>query len=98
VSNGKVKIPDVVGEDQAQATADLSSAGFQPDVRTQETDSAPPGQVLAQSPLAGTPAVKGTVVTITVAKAVPPPPPPTTTSPPPTSPGPSVSASDQPSP
>jgi serine/threonine-protein kinase len=77
VSNGKVKVPDVVGNDQAQAQATLASAGFQSQVITQETDSQPPGTVLAQSPLAGQSESKGTMVTLTVAIAPPPPPPPT---------------------
>ncbi len=92
VSNGKVKVPDVVGKNQAQAQADLSQAGFQSSVDPLETSSRPPGTVLAQSPQGGTPAAKGTVVTITV--AVEPPPPPPTSAPPtsPSAPPPSASA------
>jgi eukaryotic-like serine/threonine-protein kinase len=81
VSNGLVKIPDVVGAPQAQAQSDLTNAGFQYSVVTQETSQESPGTVLAQSPVANTPAAKGTLVTITVAVAPPPP-----TSPPPVSP------------
>jgi serine/threonine-protein kinase len=84
VSNGKSKVPDVVGESEAQAKSDLINAGFDVNVATQVTDSKPEGTVLAQSPKAGASAVKGTLVTITVAKA-PPPPTPTPTPTPTTS-------------
>ena len=43
VSNGKVKVPDVVGKNQAQAQADLSQAGFQSSVDPLETSSRPRG-------------------------------------------------------
>ena len=74
VSNGKVNVPGVVGESQAQAQSDLANAGFQVSIVTQENGSATAGTVLAQTPLPGTAAVKGTLVTITVATAPPPPP------------------------
>ncbi len=81
VSNGKVKVPGVVGKSEAQAKSDLTNAGFQVNVTTQE-DSGQPGIVLAQSPQAGTTAVKGTLVTITVSVQGPTPTPtPTTPSP-----------------
>ena len=73
VSNGKAKVPDVVGSSEAQAKSDLANAGFDVNVVQQETDAKPEGTVLAQSPQAGTTAVRGTLVTITVAKAPPPP-------------------------
>jgi serine/threonine-protein kinase len=57
----------------------------------QEDGSKPAGTVLAQSPKGGVSAVKGTLVTITVATAPPPPPP--TTPPPSTSATPTVSPS-----
>ena len=75
VSNGKSKVPDVVGESEAQAKSDLINAGFDVNVTTQETGSKPEGTVLAQSPKGGASAVKGTLVTITVATAPPTPPP-----------------------
>jgi serine/threonine-protein kinase len=90
VSNGKTTVPDVVGSSEAQARSDLANAGFDVNVVQQETDAASPGTVLAQSPKGGTTAVKGTLVTITVAKA--PPPPPTTPPPSTTAPAPSPSA------
>jgi beta-lactam-binding protein with PASTA domain/predicted Ser/Thr protein kinase len=89
VSDGKVTVPNVVGSSEAQAKSDLANAGFTVNVVTQEDGTVPVGQVLAQSPKAGTSAVKGTLVTITVAKAPPSPTPtptPTPTSTPTTTP------------
>ncbi len=91
VSNGKAKVPNVVGESEAQAKSDLANAGFDVNVVTLEDGTVPEGQVLAQSPKAGASAVKGTLVTITVAKA-PPTPTPTPT------PTPSVTPTPSPSP
>ena len=71
VSNGKAKVPTVVGASEAQARSELINAGFEVNVTAQEDGTVPAGQVLAQSPKAGTSAVKGTLVTITVAKAPP---------------------------
>jgi serine/threonine-protein kinase len=96
VSNGKSKVPDVVGESEAQAKSDLINAGFDVNVTTQVTDSKPEGTVLAQSPKAGASAVKGTLVTITVAKAPPPTPTPTPT--PTATPTPTVTGAASPSP
>ncbi len=90
VSNGKTTVPDVVGQSEAQARSDLANAGFDVNVVEQESNAASPGTVLAQSPKGGTTAVKGTLVTNTVAKA--PPPPPTTAPPSTTPPAPSPSA------
>ena len=89
VSDGKTTVPNVVGSSEAQARSDLINAGFQPNVVTQEDGTVPAGQVLAQSPKAGTSAVKGTLVTITVSTAPPTPtatptPTPTATTPSPT--------------
>jgi serine/threonine-protein kinase len=84
VSDGRVAVPSVVGESEAQARSDLINAGFEPNVIKQEDGSKPAGTVLAQSPKAGTSAVKGTLVTITVATAPPPPPPTPTPTPTPT--------------
>ncbi|MGD9954453.1 MAG: PASTA domain-containing protein, partial [Candidatus Nanopelagicales bacterium] len=90
VSNGKVKVPNVVGSSEAQAQSDLRNAGFDVEVIQLETSNQPEGTVLAQSPQAGTVAVRGTLVTITVAKA-PPPPTESPTPPPSDTPTPSVS-------
>jgi len=84
VSNGRVPVPSVVGSTEAQAKSDLTNAGFQVNVTTQQDGSVAPGTVLAQSPQAGRTAVKGTLVTITVATAPPAPTPtPTPTASPP---------------
>ena len=91
ISDGKVAVPSVVNESEAQARSDLINAGFEPNVIKQEDGSKPAGTVLAQSPKGGVSAVKGTLVTITVATAPPPPPP--TTPPPSTSATPTVSPS-----
>src|SRR5262249_49008988 len=89
VSSGKVKVPNVIGEQQEQAKADLSNAGFSVTVITQQTSSAPAGTVIAQSPKAGTLLQQGKIVTITVAQ---PPPTPTPT------PTPTDTTSESPSP
>ncbi len=76
VSSGPPKktVPNVTGETESAARAQLSSAGFtaQP---VPTTSQQPPGTVISQSPPGGTQASPGTVVTIDVAKAPPPPPP-----------------------
>ncbi|TXH45584.1 MAG: Stk1 family PASTA domain-containing Ser/Thr kinase, partial [Actinobacteria bacterium] len=71
VSNGKVPVPSVVGKSQAQAKSDLANYGFNVNVVEQVDGSKDPGTVLAQSPQGGTTALKGTLVTITVATAPP---------------------------
>jgi eukaryotic-like serine/threonine-protein kinase len=71
VSSGKVKVPSVIGEQQEQAKADLSNAGFSVTVITQQTSSVPPGIVIAQNPKSGTLLQQGKIVTITVAQAPP---------------------------
>ncbi len=91
VSDGKTTVPNVVGESEAQARSDLTNAGFETNVVQQEDGTVPPGQVLAQSPKAGASAVKGTLVTITVATA-PASPTPTATTPTPTTTAPTPTA------
>ena len=71
VSTGNVVVPDVSGLEEAQARSDLVQAGFEVQVIYQETPDTFPGQVLAQSPTAGSPITRGSVITITVAKAPP---------------------------
>jgi eukaryotic-like serine/threonine-protein kinase len=71
VSSGKVQVPNVVGEPEVQAKADLSNAGFQSAV-IEKTSTLPPGTVIKQSPAAGTLLQQGKIVTITVAVAAPP--------------------------
>ncbi len=63
-----VDVPNVIGMQQGQAERTLSRAGFQVDVNQQETNQAPAGQVIDQSPGGGT-AAPGSTVTIVVAVA-----------------------------
>lgn len=74
VSSGLSPVPSVVGVPEAQARSDLAQAGFEVQVVEQETATAAPGVVLAQSPQAGTELSRGSLVTITVSVAAPPPP------------------------
>jgi eukaryotic-like serine/threonine-protein kinase len=66
-----VAVPDVIGQSRDSATSTLQSDGFEFDVTEQQSSDANPGNVLSQSPTAGTSAGKGSTVTITVAKAPP---------------------------
>jgi len=69
-----VAVPSVVGQQQNQAEATLQAKGFNVDVKTDATSSAPAGQVTSQSPSGGT-APPNSTVTITVsggAVSVPP--------------------------
>ncbi len=67
VSKGQapVAVPSVVGQPQNQAEATLQAKGFQVNVKTDATSSAPAGQVISQSPSGGT-AAPGATITITV--------------------------------
>jgi beta-lactam-binding protein with PASTA domain len=71
VSNGPpiVNLPDVTNETFDAAVGQLTAAGFGHKQIQQESATAQPGTVIAQSPKGGTPVPKGTVVTLTVAKA-----------------------------
>lgn len=64
---GASAVPDVVGQDQAAAVAELQDAGFtaEPLAAQAETD-APVGTVIAQTPAAGSRAQRGSTVTIQV--------------------------------
>jgi serine/threonine-protein kinase len=64
-------VPNVIDQLQADAQATLRSAGFKVKVVQQETSAKPEGTVLRQSPVGDSKAVKGTLVTIFVAKAPP---------------------------
>jgi beta-lactam-binding protein with PASTA domain/tRNA A-37 threonylcarbamoyl transferase component Bud32 len=62
-----VAVPDVTGQTFTQASAQLSSQGFQ--VARSDVDSTQPATtVLAESPAPGTSAAKGSTVTLTVSK------------------------------
>jgi eukaryotic-like serine/threonine-protein kinase len=61
-----VKVPNVVGQQSAAAVSTLQNDGFQVNQKTQANSTAPSGQVVSQSPAGGTPAAKGSQVTIFV--------------------------------
>ncbi len=71
VSSGppQQSVPDVTGETQTQATADLTRAGFNVAQRTQPSSTVTVGNVIGQTPGGGSTAAKGATVTITVASA-----------------------------
>jgi beta-lactam-binding protein with PASTA domain len=71
VSTGptKLDVPDVTGLDEASARLELESAGFEVRVTDESTvDPAQDGLVVGQSPLGGSTAPDGSVVTLTVAR------------------------------
>jgi serine/threonine-protein kinase len=63
-----VAVPDEVTKTKADAVTDLRAAGFKVKVVEQES-TLTAGTVISQNPTAGTKAVKGSSVTIVVAKA-----------------------------
>ena len=64
-------VPNVVGQDSETAAGALADAGFQVQVREQETDDpANEGRVLDQNPAAGVQAEPGSTVTIVVGRFV----------------------------
>ena len=67
VSEGEniVKLPDVVGLQQAEAEATLRNSGFIPNVETRDADE-PEGQVIGQNPAGGSKLPKGDTITIVV--------------------------------
>ena len=66
---GAVAVPDVTGLDEASAREQLEAAGFEVTTTDEPTsDPAEDGQVVGQSPTAGTERKPGTVVTIRVAR------------------------------
>jgi eukaryotic-like serine/threonine-protein kinase len=83
----EIPVPDVVGQNEAQASAALGRAGFTPKASTQTTTEASlVGLVLSQKPAAGHNARKGTTVTIAIAVLGPQTTPTTTTTTPATTP------------
>ena len=70
IASGSVSVPQVVGQQEAQARSDIVQAGFDPQVIYQDTGADVAGKVLAQSPQAGSKLDRGSVVTITVGRAV----------------------------
>jgi beta-lactam-binding protein with PASTA domain/predicted Ser/Thr protein kinase len=65
------KVPNVVGESKANAVTDLKASGFAVITNTQSSTTIAPGNVISQSPAAGTSQTAGSSVTITVATAPP---------------------------
>jgi serine/threonine-protein kinase len=73
VSSGPVTVPNVVGQsNSAAANTILTGAGLTLGTVTSVANIAPVGQVLTQVPLAGTLAVPGTPVNLTVSSLLPP--------------------------
>jgi len=73
VSSGKPPqpIPDVTGESQTQAEADLTNKGFKVNPTTQVSSTVKAGNVISQSPAGGGSALPGSTVSIVVATAPP---------------------------
>jgi serine/threonine protein kinase len=69
VSDGYPTVPDVTGLSENEAVEKLEARGFDPDSRSIETDSAPEGTVVDQTPTGGTEALPGYTVTIYIAIA-----------------------------
>jgi eukaryotic-like serine/threonine-protein kinase len=63
-------VPNVVGQSAAAATTALRNAGFNPNPKYVDS-TAPQGQVISQSPAAGTTEPKGTSVTINISNGPP---------------------------
>jgi serine/threonine-protein kinase len=73
ISSGQAKkqVPNVVGQDQATAAAELTAAGFNVRSTQQVSTTVQPGNVISQSPAANTSATPGQSVALVVAKAPP---------------------------
>ena len=67
---GDAKVPDVTGRTQAAAESLLKTSGFIPEAIATPSDTIPSGQVISQSPAAGTTATKNSVVQINVSSGV----------------------------
>jgi len=81
VASGKVKVPDVVGEDRGAAQQTLSDLKLKTKTTFKDSATEPEGTVLSQS-FAGDNVNVGTVITLVVAQTPQPTVPPTTTTPP----------------
>jgi eukaryotic-like serine/threonine-protein kinase len=68
VSPGGIKVPQVVGESQSQATSDLENAGFNVNTVDQTESGFPPGTVFKTNPPPNTLLQQGATVTIYVAQ------------------------------
>lgn len=61
-----VEVPDVVSQSQASGTSELEGEGFVVAVQTAYSDTVASGDIISQSPTAGSEAAEGSTVTITV--------------------------------
>jgi serine/threonine-protein kinase len=73
ISSGKPtkQVPNVVGQAQPTASAELTAAGFNVVSTSQVSQTIQPGNVISQSPAGASAATPGSTVTIVVAKAPP---------------------------
>jgi len=71
VASGLTEVPGVLGLSEGEARSVLENAGFEVSVATSPSADFPAGDVLDQSPDAGTPAELASTVTITVAVTPP---------------------------
>ena len=71
ISSGqaKIKVPDVVGQTQAQATSTLQNHNFTVNTSTQESTTVAPGTVISQNPPGNSQADPNSAVTLVIAKA-----------------------------
>ena len=67
-----VAVPDVTKKSQADATNAMETAGFVVSVKQTMSETVPKGNVISQSPNAGTKLAKGSTVTLTVSTGPPP--------------------------
>jgi hypothetical protein len=66
VNTPPVTVPDVVGQSQASGTAELEGDGFVVAVATAYSSTVAAGDIISQAPTAGSSALSGSTVTITV--------------------------------
>ena len=71
-SDGKEKVPDVVGLDQATAEQQITDARFTPSVVESNATTEPAGTVIQQSPEQGQTPPQGSTITIVVSTYVEP--------------------------
>ncbi|MGW4114524.1 PASTA domain-containing protein [Actinosynnema sp. NPDC004786] len=64
-------VPDLVGKDEATATALLDEASLKKTLRTENSDTVPSGQVISTDPPAGTEATRGDLVRLVVSAGKP---------------------------
>ena len=95
VASGENRVPDVTGDSEAQARAQLQQAGFRVRVERRQTNAGSPGEVIDQNPEAGATRRVDSEVRIVVAEQPPQQPTPTPT-PSATSPSPTQSPTQSP--